>query len=206
MKFDLSAFIFKKLGLNENASIALEAIIYSFLLLFFLIITWIIARKVLTVLFVKVSKLTKTKFDDLLIKNKIPSTLAYFPPILLSIRLFPIILNDIKVVGGPIVLILDLLLTFLVISLIRRVLKTLKDFLKTIPNFRDKPIDSYIQVVMIFVWFVAIMIIFSIISGKDISAFLATLGALSAIILLIFRDTILGFVASIQVTINDMTQ
>ena len=101
---------------------------------------------------------------------------------------------------------LDLLLTFLVISLIRRVLKTLKDFLKTIPNFRDKPIDSYIQVVMIFVWFVAIMIIFSIISGKDISAFLATLGALSAIILLIFRDTILGFVASIQVTINDMVR
>ncbi len=206
MKFDLSAFIFKKLGLSENASIALEAIIYSVLLLFFLIITWIIARKVLTLLFVKVSKLTKTKFDDLLIKNKIPSTLAYFPPILLSIRLFPIILNDIKVVGAPIVLMLDLLLTFLVISLIRRVLKTLKDFLKTIPNFRDKPIDSYIQVVMIFVWFVAIMIIFSIISGKDISAFLATLGALSAIILLIFRDTILGFVASIQVTINDMVR
>ena len=101
---------------------------------------------------------------------------------------------------------MDLLLTFLVISIIRRVLNTLKDFLKTIPNFRDKPIDSYIQVVMIFVWFVGIMIIFSIISGKDISAFLATLGALSAIILLIFRDTILGFVASIQVTINDMVR
>ena len=101
---------------------------------------------------------------------------------------------------------IDLLLTFLVISIIRRVLNTLKDFLKTIPNFRDKPIDSYIQVVMIFVWFIGIMIIFSIISGKDISAFLATLGALSAIILLIFRDTILGFVASIQVTINDMVR
>ena len=106
----------------------------------------------------------------------------------------------------PIILFMDLILTFLVISLIRRVLSTLKDFLKTIPNFRDKPIDSYIQVVMIFVWFVGVMIIFSIISGKDISAFLATLGALSAIILLIFRDTILGFVASIQVTINDMVR
>ena len=206
MKFDLSTFIFKKLGINESASIALEAIIYSIILLFFLIIIWIVGRKILTVLFVKVSKLTKTKFDDLLIKNKIPSTLAYFPPILLSIRLFPIILSDIKVISGPIILLMDLLLTLLVISIIRRVLNTLKDFLKTIPNFRDKPIDSYMQVVMIFVWFVGIMIIFSIISGKDIGAFLATLGALSAIILLIFRDTILGFVASIQVTINDMVR
>ena len=206
MKFDLSTFIFNKLGLSNNTSIALEAIIYSLFLLFFLIIIWIIAKKILTVLFIKVSKLTKTKFDDLLIKNKIPSTLAYFPPILLSVRLFPIILGDLKVINGPVILLLDLLLTFLVISIIRRVLNTLKDFLKKIPNFRDKPIDSYIQVVMIFVWFVGIMVIFSIISGKDVGAFLATLGALSAIILLIFRDTILGFVASIQVTINDMVR
>ena len=56
---------------------------------------------------------------------------------------------------------------------------------------------------MIFIWFFGIMVIFSIISGKDIGTFLATLGALSAVILLIFKDTILGFVASIQVTVND---
>ena len=109
MKFDLSTFIFKKLGINESASIALEAIIYSIILLFFLIIIWIVGRKILTVLFVKVSKLTKTKFDDLLIKNKIPSTLAYFPPILLSIRLFPIVLGDLKVINGPVILLMDLL-------------------------------------------------------------------------------------------------
>ena len=47
------------------------------------------------------------------------------------------------------------------------------------------------------------MFIFSILSGKDIGTFLATLGALSAVIILIFKDSILGFVASIQVTIND---
>ena len=47
------------------------------------------------------------------------------------------------------------------------------------------------------------MVIFTLLSGKDIGTFLTTLGALSAVILLIFKDTILGFVASIQVTIND---
>ena len=137
MKFDLSNFIYKKLGFSETASIFLEAIIYSVVLLFFLIVIWIVARKILTILFVKVSSLTKTKFDDLLITNKIPSTLAYFPPILLSIRVFPAILSDVKVLREPIVLLMDLILTLLVISLIRRILSTLKDFLKTIPNFRD---------------------------------------------------------------------
>lgn len=59
---------------------------------------------------------------------------------------------------------------------------------------------------MIFIWFFGIMVIFSIISGKDVGTFLATLGALSAVILLIFKDTILGFVASIQVTVNDIVR
>jgi miniconductance mechanosensitive channel len=94
-------------------------------------------------------------------------------------------------------------ITLVSIVLVRRLLNSLKDYLKTLKNFKDKPVDSYIQVVMIFVWFVGIMIIFSIITGKDIGTFLATLGALSAVILLIFKDTILGFVASMQVTIND---
>jgi miniconductance mechanosensitive channel len=94
-------------------------------------------------------------------------------------------------------------ITIVSIVLVRRLLNSLKDYLKTLKNFKDKPVDSYIQVVMIFVWFVGIMIIFSILTGKDIGTFLATLGALSAVILLIFKDTILGFVASMQVTIND---
>ena len=65
--------------------------------------------------------------------------------------------------------------------------------------------ESYkpLKVLIIFVWFIGIMFIFSILSGKDIGTFLATLGALSAVIILIFKDSILGFVASIQVTIND---
>ena len=103
----------------------------------------------------------------------------------------------------PTIIILKVLVTIILVVLIRRILNSIKDYLKTLSNFKDKPIDSYIQVVMIFVWFIGTMVIFSIISGNDISTFLATLGALSAVILLIFKDTLLGFVASIQVTVND---
>ena len=56
---------------------------------------------------------------------------------------------------------------------------------------------------MIFVWSVGIIIILSLASGQGISTFLTTIGAMSAIILLIFKDSILGFVTSIQITIND---
>tara|TARA_B110000881_G_C18528283_1_gene491526 strand:- start:322 stop:1107 length:786 start_codon:yes stop_codon:yes gene_type:complete len=56
---------------------------------------------------------------------------------------------------------------------------------------------------MIFIWFIGGIIILSLLTGKEVGVFLTTLGALSAVILLIFKDTLLGFVASIQITIND---
>ena len=100
-------------------------------------------------------------------------------------------------------IILDVLVALLTIIIIRKFFSTLKDYLKTLKNFKDKPIDSYIQVIMIFVWSVGIIVILSLASGQGISTFLTTIGAMSAIILLIFKDSILGFVTSIQITIND---
>lgn len=59
---------------------------------------------------------------------------------------------------------------------------------------------------MIFVWLLAIFSIFAIITGISFWKFITSLGAASAIIVLVFRDSILGFVASIQVTVNDMVR
>tara|TARA_R110002049_G_scaffold140279_1_gene301310 strand:- start:426 stop:1217 length:792 start_codon:yes stop_codon:yes gene_type:complete len=59
---------------------------------------------------------------------------------------------------------------------------------------------------MIFAWLLGIFSIFAIVTGISFISFATTLGAASAVILLIFKDTILGFVASIQVSINDMVR
>ena len=56
---------------------------------------------------------------------------------------------------------------------------------------------------MIFLWFIGSIIGLSILTGKSVGTFLTALGALSAVLLLIFKDTILGFVASIQISVND---
>jgi miniconductance mechanosensitive channel len=90
-----------------------------------------------------------------------------------------------------------------IITLLRSILLTVKDFLKTIDAFKDKPIESYIQVFMIVIWLIGIVILFSIVTDKSLTTLFTGLGALSAVLLLIFKDTILGFVASIQVSVND---
>ncbi|WP_369803213.1 mechanosensitive ion channel family protein [Flavobacterium sp. LM5] len=77
---------------------------------------------------------------------------------------------------------------------------------KTNPRFSDKPVDSFIQVIMIVLWMFGISVIISKIFGISQKEMLTILGAVSAIVILIFRDTILGFVASVQVAINDMVR
>src|SRR5690606_5742819 len=88
--------------------------------------------------------------------------------------------------------------------IINGVMKSLRDYFKTKKAFADKPLDSYMQLISILIFFVCGIIIFSELTGKSPIAFLVSLGAASAILMLILKDTILGFVASIQVSANDM--
>ena len=194
---------YRRLGINPSAANELESVTLGLIVGLIAFILWLISKRVFGLIFSNISKRTKSIFDDYLIKNKIPETISLFPPLFLVIGFLPKSLNTFPLIKQPVMSVLDILVAIFTILLVRRLLNTIKDFLKTLNNFKDKPIDSYIQVIMIFVWFIGIMVIFSILSGKEIGAFLATLGALSAVILLIFKDSILGFVASIQVTIND---
>ena len=205
MKFDLFK-IYTKLGMGEGFSELMEVFTYILIIFSLTILTWFISRKILRSFFYKVSKNTKSKFDDFLLKNKVPSIIACFPPILLLFFSLDDILSKYPTGLDFIQILLEVFGALITIIFVKRLLNSIKDYLKTLSNFRDKPIDSYIQVIMIFIWFFGIMVIFSIISGKDVGTFLATLGALSAVILLIFKDTILGFVASIQVTVNDIVR
>jgi len=147
---------------------------------------------------------TKTHFDDYLVKNKVPRNLAHVIPLFLAFKVTPIVFSDFKPYANYTDIALQVLGVILTLAIVRGLLKTLEDYFKTLPKLKDKPIDSYIQVFMIFAWIVGLLSIFAILTGISFGKFVTGLGAASAVILLIFRDTILGFVASIQVSINDM--
>ena len=72
------------------------------------------------------------------------------------------------------------------------------------PVSRNKPIKVIVQIVMIFMWCTALMFIVSIFSGKSVTILLGGLTAFAAVLMLIFQDSILGFVASIQFNANNM--
>ena len=152
----------------------------------------------------RISINSKNNFDNFLVANNIQVHLSRLVPFVFLYWIFPIWLEDYQ--SGLLYsnLILEVYFIFLIVWIIRSFLNAAKEFFKTKDSFKDKPVDSFAQVAMILVWFMALILVFSILTGKEVSAFLTAMGALSAVILLIFKDTILGLVASIQLTSNDL--
>lgn len=191
-------------GLSEFWSESTALIFLLGLILILGVITFWITRKVIMSFFIQISAKTKSKFDDILIKNKVPKILSNLPVLFLYYETIPILFYDFSEnLAAFIQNIAEALLIVLIIALIRAILKSVNDYLKTLASFKDKPLDSYVQVFMIFLWFIGGILILSVLTGKDIGSFLTTLGALSAVLLFVFKDTILGFVASVQITVND---
>ncbi|WP_417887907.1 mechanosensitive ion channel family protein [Zunongwangia sp.] len=149
---------------------------------------------------------TKTTFDDFLIQSKFPKYVGQIIPLLILYYLTPVVFVDYPSILGIFDKLFDIYVIILVIWICRSFLRSSKNYLNTLKQYNDKPIESYIQVIVILVWVVGLMFIFAEITGRTVESFAISLGAVSAVLLLIFKDTILGFVASIQIAVNDIVR
>ena len=198
--------IFKHWGFNTTFAEYTSLLVNLLQLSILSYIIYVFFRFLVVTIMALVARKTRTKFDDLLISNNTAKYIAYLIPLLFIYKSVPIILENYNYWETIFSKLIAVYIIGLVLWIIRTVFNALRDYLKTIPAYSDKPIDSYIQVIMIVLWMIGLTAILSKLFDLKISDMFATVGAISAIILLIFRDTILGFVASIQVSVNDMVR
>lgn len=192
------------LGISEQIAHSINSVLLMIVLGIILYIIDLLFRKVLLLLVIKTVKKTKTKFDDYLLNNKVVKYLMHTITIIIAKQFLPLIFMGFPGWIEGTMKFTDAILIVSIGLFINGILKSFRDWLKTKKAFEDKPIDSYTQVVTMLVFFVCGILIFSLLTGKSPYAFLISLGAASAVLMLIFKDTILGFVASIQVSANDM--
>ena len=183
-------------GLNSNVSGLISSALIIISISVIVLAINFITRNIILSFFKRIAKSTSSTFDDLLIKNRVPRLLSFIPSLFFLYLIIPTYTDNL-------IIIIEALTILLFIVTVKSILSTVKDYFKLSPSLKHIPIDSYIQVIMIFLWFIGIILILSVLTGREIGTFLASLGALSAIIILVFRDTILGFVSSIQITVND---
>ncbi|HKJ48973.1 MAG TPA: mechanosensitive ion channel domain-containing protein [Christiangramia sp.] len=149
---------------------------------------------------------TKTTFDDFLIKSNFPRYIGRFLPLFVIYELFPLIFSEFPDVLKIFYRLIDIYIIILIVWICRSMLRSTRNYLNTRTEFNDKPLESFSQIIMIFIWIIGFMFIFSELTDRSVIGFIYTLGAASAVILLIFKDTILGLVASIQVSVNDIVR
>src|SRR5690554_2489272 len=192
-------------GMEDEWAIFLNVLINSIIVLVVLIVVDVAFRRFLVGTFKIFSDKTKSTFDDFLIQSNFPKFFGRLLPLSILWVLTPILYAESTIVAALVMTVLRVYFVILWILIFRSILRTTHRFLEGNERFGDKPMESYVQILMIFAWGIGIFWIIQLLTGYSIKS-LATLGAASAVILLIFKDTILGFVASIQVSVNDLVR
>lgn len=162
---------------------------------------YIVRRIILEALRRIVSK-TATTWDDVLLRRRVFHRLSHLAPavvIYASASLFPAYQDTILRLSTIYMILAGLLV-------LNALLNALVDIYNSYDISRHHPIKGYIQLVqMVFAIFVGVYVIAQLLD-RDPWPLLTGLGAMTAILLLVFKDTILGLVASVQLTTNDMVR
>jgi miniconductance mechanosensitive channel len=154
----------------------------------------------------KFIKNSKNDWDDIFLENKVFNSLSTLVPLILIQYLSVPILSNFSSLIPFVHIAVKVSLVWVITSVLVKALKALEEVSTKIPSFKDKPIVSYIQLASIMIYVVAAILIIATILDKDPLALLGALGALTAVLMLVFKDTILGLVASIQISSNDMVR
>ena len=177
----------------ENPYIVLTiSILFAYLL--FLVTNRIILRSI-----AKIFRRTSTTFDDILLEQKVFHKLPYLIPLI-----FLYSLRDVVPFFKTMDRFLIALIALIILISLNALINAINDLYKK-SRFADKlNIKSYAQVVKLIINSVGIIIIAALLAGKSPIYFLSGLGALTAVLILVFKDTILSLVSSVQISSNDL--
>jgi len=202
----LEQFLTQSMGISPESAFLPKTILLMLLTLIFIYLIWRASKWTLHRLIPKVTDRTKTIWDDIIFNQRVISALAILVPVLLLDYFAPYVFSGIWQLLPLVVKANDVIVVFTVSWIIASVLTSVNEILSANPDFRDKPIGSYTQLGKIFIYSIAFVLTLSILFDKSPILLLSGFGAIAAVVLLVFRDSILGFVASVQLSTYNMVQ
>jgi miniconductance mechanosensitive channel len=147
---------------------------------------------------------SKSKWDDAVLRQRALNHLAHLAPALVIYVLTPLALNGMDETIAFIRNATQIYMVVIMMLVADSLLNTIEEIYQDFEASKEIPIKGFIQVLKIAVYFLATIFVISILLNKTPVYLLSGIGALAAILMLIFRDSILGFVAGIQLAANKM--
>ncbi len=164
----------------------------------------VLFRRLIVPLLQKISARTKAVWDDHLFSDRVMHRAARLIPPLIWYVLLRVAFYDTPVLLNVLHKACLIYLIVAVLQLVAAFLDTLYEISSRHETLRNRPLKGVYQMIKLLAVCVGAILIVSILIGQDATAVLAGLGASAAIIMLIFRDSILGLVAGVQLSANDM--
>ena len=152
----------------------------------------------------KLAQHTHYQWDSLLLKRKVVHHLVHTIPGILVYALLPLAFIRGK---GLLLLSQKICAVYIVFALLLAIngfILVFLDMYNMRQGNKNRPIKGFMQVLQVLLFFIGGIVIIAILIGKSPASLFAGLGASAAILMLVFKDTILGFVAGIQLSANDM--
>ncbi|MFB2662877.1 mechanosensitive ion channel family protein [Shewanella mangrovisoli] len=147
---------------------------------------------------------SKATWDDVFMRYKVLEKLAMLVPAIVLNLLVPITLTEHLVLSSLVDRLLSIWLVILMIRAIYAGLDAVNEISDVNLVSRRLPVKSFVQLIKLFLFFVGLIVSISVLADQSPVYFLSGLGVATGFVMLVFRDTILGFVAGIQLAANRM--
>jgi miniconductance mechanosensitive channel len=189
-------------GLNETVAEIVFLSVMAAAVLVLCVLSYFAARWFLSAVLGYLAGKTRSRWDDILIESRFFARLACLAPALV-VFLFAYAFPYVETVIQRVV---QAFMVFAGLLAINALLSAVVEIYKTIEVSRSRPIKGFVQVVRIVAAIVGTVLILAVLMDKSPWVFLTGMGALTAVLLIIFKDSLLGLVASFQITAADMVR
>ena len=192
------------LGVHGHAVPVLRHILLTVVALLLALVAELICKYVFVPLILKIVKRTEAKWDDVIFDYKVLKVACRIVPALVIWKLMPLVFYQIPVVQESLARLTAVYLTIATTQLAVGIIDRLR-YLNTKPgNSTSQYLKSFCGVLKILTIFIAAIVVVGILINRSPMTLLAGLGATSAILMLVFKDTIDGLVAGVRLTSNEM--
>lgn len=194
------------LGFSEDISLVMRDFTDFIMLLLIITALYYLCKLIVLKIVRRITHRTSSTWDDALYHNRVFHKSVLLVPTLLFNVLAPYTLTEFPDFLKWALLLNRILIVYATIGTINKFLNALYDIYQGFEVSKARPVKGYIQVLKIIVIIVGIIVIISLLFDKSPIYLLGGLGAFSAVLLLIFKDPILGLAAGIQISANDMVR
>ncbi len=196
--------LIRRFGLSENAAAAVGLATVSLLLVLLTAAAFFAAKLVLLKVAAAMVRRTKTQWDDHLLHHRVFFWLAHLAPGIVLFLLAPVVLEGLEQLIAGVRGSAQIYMIVVVLLALDSLLNAALEIYSTFQISKQVPLKSFVQVAKIVLYIAALIVILSTLLGRSPVFLLSGIGVLASVLMLVFKDPILGFVAGIQLSTNRM--